>query len=96
MSTITKRDTNCLTYSNDEMAFFLGNGEYLSSVPKNSSAIQYWSYDLVNRQLTVQYQSSNTFYRYEGVPFQVIFDLMLADSLGHFIAKVVKPNYSVA
>lgn len=95
-NTITKRDTDCLAYSNNEHAFFLANGAYLASSPKNSSAIQFWSYDIGNGNLAVQYKSSPTFYRYEGVPFQVIFDLMLADSLGQFIAKVVKPNYSVA
>jgi hypothetical protein len=95
-NTITKRDTDCLAYSNNEHAFFIIEGAYLASSPKNSSAVQFWSYDIANGTLTVQYKSSPTFYRYESVPFQVIFDLMLADSLGQFIAKVVKPNYSVA
>lgn len=95
-TTITKKDTDCLAYANGEHAFFIMEGKFLASMPQESSAIKFWSYDLANGDLTVQYKSSLTFYKYEGVPFQVIFDLMLADSLGHFIAKVVKPNYSVA
>ena len=95
-TTITKKNTNCLGYANEENAYFIFEGKYLSSMPENSSAINFWSYELATNQLTVQYKSSPTYYHYEGVPFQVIFDLMLADSLGQFIAKVVKPNYSVA
>lgn len=46
--------------------------------------------------LVVQYKNSDTFYRYEGVPFTAMFALMSADSLGAFIAREIKPNYSVA
>lgn len=94
-TTITKQN-NTITYANDEWAHFLQDGTILSSVTRNSSAVKFWFYDLTNKQLTVQYAKSETYYRYEEVPFQVIFDLMLADSLGSFIAKEVKPNYSVA
>ena len=96
MTTITKNTTDTLTYANGETACFIMDGKYLSSVVRNSTAIQFWYYDLNANKLVVQYKSSETYYHYEGVPFQVVFDLMLADSLGHFIAKVVKPNYSVA
>lgn len=95
-TTITKQSADCLLYANDERAFFLNEGQWLASLPLQSSAIQWWSYELGTGVLTVQYQSSDTFYRYQSVPFHVIFDLMLAESLGHFIAKEVKPNYSVA
>lgn len=95
-TTITKTAEDSLTYANGENAYFIMDGKYLSSVTKNSTAIGFWYYDLNAKKLVVQYKSSDTYYHYEGVPFQVIFDLMLADSLGHFIAKVVKPNYSVA
>jgi len=95
MTTITKTSTDTLTYANGETAYFY-EGNILSSITKNSTAIQFWYYDLTTTKLVVQYKSSETFYHYEGVPFQVIFDLLLADSLGQFIAKVVKPNYSVA
>lgn len=95
-TTITKKNTNCLGYANEENAFFIEEGKFLASLPQNSSAINFWTYELKTGELTVQYKSSETFYKYEGVPFQVIFDLMLADSLGQFVAKVVKPNYSVA
>lgn len=93
---ITKKTDDCLAYANGEHAFFMYEGSILSSMPKNSTAIKFWYYDLNDKKLVVQYKSSDTFYHYEGVPFQVVFDLMLADSLGQFIAKVVKPNYSVA
>lgn len=95
-TTITKTAYGSLAYANGENAHFIMDGRYLSSVVRNSTAIGYWYYDLKTNALVVQYKSSETYYRYEGVPFQVVFDLMLADSLGHFIAKVVKPNYSVA
>ena len=94
-TTITK-DKDLITYANGEWAHFQRDGKVLASCPNNSSAVQFWYYDLAEQKLVVQYKSSETFYHYEGVPFNVVFDLMLADSLGHFIAKVVKPNYSVA
>jgi hypothetical protein len=94
-TTITK-DQETLTYANGEWAHFFLDGALLSSCPSNSSAIQFWSYDIRNGEFVVQYKKSDTFYRYEAVPFKVIFDLMLAESLGAFIAKEIKPNYSVA
>ena len=94
-TTITK-DRDLITYANGEWAHFQKDGTILASLPHNSTAIEFWYYNLADQELVVQYKSSETFYHYEGVPFSVIFDLMLADSLGAFIAKEVKPNYSVA
>lgn len=91
----TYTDKKVITYSNGENAYFLTDN-LLSSCPNNSSAVGFWCYDLRQKSLTVQYKKSPTYYIYEEVPMGVVFDLMLADSLGQFIAKVVKPNYSVA
>lgn len=83
-----------LDYANGETAFMYTDS--IASTVENSTAVNFWSYDLPTKKLTVRYKSSPMFYCYEGVPIQVIFALMLADSLGAFIAKEVKPNYSVA
>lgn len=94
-TTITK-DKDLITYANGEWAHFQRDGQVLASCPNNSSAVQFWYYNLSDQELVIQYKKSETFYHYENVPFSVIFDLMLADSLGAFIAKEVKPKYSVA
>jgi hypothetical protein len=94
-TTITKQN-DLITYANGEWAHFQLDGTILASLPHNSTAIEFWYYNLSHQMLVVQYKSSETYYHYDGVPFSVIFDLMLADSLGAFIAKEVKPNYSVA
>lgn len=83
-----------IDYANQEMAVV--ENDSISSIPKNSTAIQFWSYTIKTSELAVQYKSSKTAYRYEGVPFSTIFALMWADSLGAFIAKEIKPNFSVA
>jgi hypothetical protein len=83
-----------IDYANQETAVVSERG--IASVPHNSSAIEYWSYKVMTNELVVQYKSSETFYRYESVPFSTIFALMNADSLGAFIAREIKPNFSVA
>jgi hypothetical protein len=83
-----------IDYANKEMAVI--DDRRISSVAIHSSAIYYWSYDIVSNELVVQYKSSDTYYHYVGVPFSTIFALMNADSLGAFIAKEIKPNFSVA
>ena len=96
-TTITAISTSIhkgLLYANGEMAWF-SEGEIASSV-FNSSAISYWSYNPSSMELSVQYGSGGIYYYYEQVPYSVIFDMMFADSLGAFIAKSVKPIYSVA
>lgn len=82
-----------LNYANGEMAWI--TGDYVSSSCQHSSAIGFWNYDVVTKNLIVRYKSSEKFYRYEGVPYAVIIEMMFADSLGVFIAKTIKPNYSV-
>ena len=83
-----------IDYANQELAVV--GADTIGSLPHNSSAIKFWSYNIKTNELAVQYKSSDTFYRYEGVPFYTMFALMNADSLGAFIAKEIKPNYSVA
>jgi hypothetical protein len=87
-------NTNGLTYANGEQAWL--HETRIGSIVDNSTAIQYWSYDIETKKLTVQYRSSDTYYYYEEVPYTVIFEMMFADSLGAFIAKTIKPTYSVA
>lgn len=97
MTTISKNNKNKegITYANGESAFFINDGASLGSCPNNSTAIRYWEYEIGDKQLTVRYRKSDTYYCYKDVPFEVVFGLMLAESLGHFIATEVKPNYSV-
>lgn len=83
-----------IDYANQEKAVV--SDLSIGSCPHNSSAVQYWSYKVKTNELVVQYKSSETFYRYEGVPFSTIFALMNAESLGAFIAKEIKPNFSIA
>ena len=85
---------NLITYANNEWAWV--QDDNISSCTRHSTAISFWVYYPKSGKLAVQYKSSPTFYHYEGVPFSVMFALMSADSLGNFIAKEVKPNYSVA
>jgi|LakMenEpi03Aug12_release.lakeMendotaPanAssembly.Ray.scaffolds.fasta_scaffold137286_4 hypothetical protein len=83
-----------LRYANDEMAWL--NDDSIASSTLYSTAINFWSYNVVTKELVVKYKSSDIHYTYEGVPHSVIFDMMFADSLGSFIAKTIKPTYSVA
>jgi ABC-type molybdate transport system substrate-binding protein len=95
--TYTKSELNtddAIYYTNNEVAFI--NKDYIASYVQNSSAIQHWAFHFATKELVVLYKSSDTHYHYEGVPFQEIFALMSADSLGSFIAKTIKPTYSVA
>ena len=85
---------DCLTYANDEWAWV--SKDYIASSPMHSSAIGFWKYEVGTQLLIVKYKNSETFYTYEGVPFPTMFALMSADSLGAFIAREVKPNFSVA
>lgn len=85
---------DCLTYANDEWAWV--SKDYIASSPMHSSAIGFWSYEVVTQLLIVKYKNGDTFYTYEGVPFPTMFALMSADSLGAFIAREIKPNFSVA
>lgn len=82
-----------LNYANGEMAWI--NGDNVRSSCMHSSAISFWDYDVVTKNLIVRYKSGDKFYRYEGVPYAVIIEMMFADSLGAFIAKTIKPAYSV-
>jgi hypothetical protein len=96
-NTITYENTTigqCLTYANNEWAWVIG--DTIACTVKNSSAIVYWAYNTSNNELRVQYKSSETYYTYYGVPFLTMFALMTADSLGAFIAKEIKPNFSIA
>jgi hypothetical protein len=92
--TSTGETSKGLGYANGEMAWFRDNS--IASSTMYSTAIAYWTYDVVTKDFIVKYKSSETYYTYEGVPHSVIFDMMFADSLGAFIAKTIKPTYSVA
>jgi hypothetical protein len=83
-----------LSYANKEMAWF--STDTIASSTMHSSAIAFWSYNVVSKEFVVKYRSSDKYYTYEGVPHSLIFDMMFADSLGAFIAKEIKPTYSVA
>lgn len=82
-----------LKYANLELAIL--DGDEIRSSCQKSSAISWWSYNVVSKDFTVRYESSKKFYKYEGVPHSIIIEMMFADSLGAFIAKTIKPNYSV-
>jgi hypothetical protein len=83
-----------LRYANGEMAWL--DTDSIASSTYHSTAIAFWSYNVVTKELVIKYKSADTYYTYEGVPHSVIFDMMFADSLGSFIAKTIKPTYSVA
>lgn len=82
-----------IDYANGEWAM-VGKTSIWSR-PDHSTAIAEWAYYPASQTLTVMYKNGDTRYRYEGVPMSVIFSMMTADSLGAFIAREVKPNYSV-
>lgn len=94
--TLTYRQTDIgsyITYANGELAWI--RGEKISSSTSQSTAVDYWQYEVKQLTLVVKYKNTDTFYTYEGVPFTAVFALMSADSLGAFIAKEIKPHYSV-
>ena len=96
MSNTLTYDTDnnpCVTYANNEWAWV--REEHISSSTRYSTAIEWWQYNVKTNKLVVQYKNSETFYNYYGVPFALVFALMTADSLGAFIAKEIKPHYSV-
>ena len=82
-----------IDYANGEWAM-VGKTSIWSQ-PDHSTAIAEWAYYPASQTLTVMYKNGDTRYRYEGVPMSVIFSMMTADSLGAFIAREVKPHYSV-
>jgi hypothetical protein len=90
---INRPHTKGLWYANGEMAIL--EGDEIRSFCLKSSAIRWWSYNVVTKNLTVKYHSGEKYYKYEGVPYSIIIEMMFADSLGAFIAKTIKPNYSV-
>lgn len=85
---------DCITYSNNEWAFV--GKDHIGSTPRFSTAISHWAYYPKESMLVVLYKSSNdTYYHYLDVPFSTILAMMTAESLGSFIAKEIKPNFSV-
>ena len=57
-----------------------------------STAVKTVIYVGTVRMLTVTYTNGGT-YRYEGVAFAKVIDLLGAESVGAFIAKQIKPNH---
>lgn len=94
LTPLANNDTKGVLYANKEMAWF--SDDTIGSSTMYSTAIAFWSYNIISKEFVVKYRSSDTYYTYEQVPYSVIFDLMFADSLGAFIAKEIKPLYSVA
>jgi len=83
-----------IEYANGEYAHV--GKKFIFSYPENSTAIAEWTYNPTTQTLGVIYKSSETIrYNYDGVPMSVIFTMLTADSLGAFIAREVKPNYTV-
>lgn len=82
-----------VTYANNEWAWV--KEDSIASYTTYSTAVQWWRYEAKYGILTVQYKNNDTYYKYEGVPFYTVFAMLTADSLGAFIAREVKPHFSV-
>lgn len=83
-----------VTYANNEWAWV--ENDLICSCPRQSTAVGFWYYEPKTQALVVKYKGGDTYYKYEGVPFFTIFAMLTADSLGAFIAREVKPHFSVA
>jgi hypothetical protein len=67
----------------------------LSSYP-NSSSVYRWSYDTEFQKLLVTFQSNkDKTYLYDDVTTDTLVRLIVAPSVGSFIATVIKPNHTV-
>jgi hypothetical protein len=62
-------------------------------VPVTSSTLASVGYDPDAHVLEVQFRHGGI-YRYTGVPADVHAALMAADSLGSYLSRVIKPNYT--
>lgn len=60
-----------------------------------STSIQEWTYLVTTQILIVQFKSSPKEYYYEAVPVSKVFQMLASDSIGSFIAKVIKPHHEV-
>jgi len=90
---LTSNSIKDIAYANGETALALNDSIW--DCPKYSDAIAFWDYNVVSNVLAVKYKNSDTYYHYEGVPFLTMFGLLMAESLGAFIAKEIKPNHRV-
>lgn len=88
--TATKRIPQ-ITLPNGDMVFIMQDNVFCAEV--TSTSIQYWAYMPNSKRFTVQYRTSETYYTYVGVPFEVVHGLMTADSVGKYVATEIKPNY---
>lgn len=86
-------DFSC-EYGNGEVAIFGYEGVW--SYLRHSTAIRQWEWRYDTLEFRVMYLSSDKEYRYEGVPMVAVWNLLMADSVGSFIATKIKPHYSVA
>lgn len=88
-----------LTSKNGDTYHYL-YGVIIADTP-SSSAIHGWTYvrDIHKREvglLRVRYNSNtDKDYLYYSVPMDVVTGLIFADSVGSFVAKEIKPKYSV-
>ena len=77
----------------DNGSVYFGHDGEISCVP-DSTAIKWWNWN--NGVLAVQYRSApHTYYFYQAVPLEEAWNLIMAESVGAFIAKNIKPNYEV-
>lgn len=51
-------------------------------------------YDELHRFLTVEFRSATQKYRYREVPPEIFAKLCRAESVGSFIARVIKPHFA--
>jgi hypothetical protein len=78
----------------DKGHLYLWNTGRISCLVKESTSIKYWAWE--NNSLVVEFvQNPEKSYRYVGVPYSVIVDLLNADSVGSFVARQIKPNYEL-
>jgi hypothetical protein len=59
----------------------------------DSSTLASVGYDPAAKVLEVQFRHGGV-YQYLDVPADVHRDLMSANSIGHYISRVIKPNYA--
>lgn len=61
---------------------------------ENSSSVAAVDYDTDKFVLDIDFKTGSR-YRYLGVEPEVYHEMMIADSIGHFLATRIKPKYDV-
>ncbi|HET9620939.1 MAG TPA: KTSC domain-containing protein [Kofleriaceae bacterium] len=60
----------------------------------SSTSVQRVGYATAERELHVQFKSSDTIYIYEGVPRAIFEQLLAAPSIGTFVNQQIKDAYA--